>query len=256
MVGLAPSTPKATISDFGEINICMDELEVPIPTNADRRIWRTDKGSIAHVDYQEYVNNGLFCTACDPGRYSDQAGATLCKQCPEMTCEKDSLPEGITDETAVSHTFQRTADLCGEVKAFLAAQGEQGGESRWQLLENELRADQGLNYQQTLGSTGGSLGAALQANELRLARMKTEIEELKDQSDAGMGFTFGRGMNATFAETSGSLLKTGEMEQVFDLGKMLNECVAIENETSHWQGLAGTPKGWKKLDRDELADCD
>ena len=93
--------------------------------------------------------------------------------------DQGQMPDG-SDE-AVSGTFQRTADPWGELKCYLAANGETDGASRWEHLENELKADRGLIFQDTLNNTGGSLTAALQANQLRLAWLKNEIEALKEE---------------------------------------------------------------------------
>jgi hypothetical protein len=156
--------------------------------------------------------------------------------------------QNVPDE-AIFEPFQRTADLFGEIKTYLSTKGEIEGAHRWEALEHDLKADRGLTFLDTLGSTHGSLTMALQANDLRLARLRDEIEALKEDGVCGS-------LDDTLTNTITNLSDFNQTTEslpglagVLDLEKMLSECIAAAEETRQFQGLVGTPAGWRRLDR-------
>mmetsp|Transcript_50577 Transcript_50577/g.117436 ORF Transcript_50577/g.117436 Transcript_50577/m.117436 type:complete len:192 (+) Transcript_50577:24-599(+) len=156
-------------------------------------------------------------------------------------------PEG----DALARTFRRTADLCQKVEAHWAAPqlGDEGKE-RAEAVRRDLRADRGLGLPETLGSTGGSLTAALRANDLRLAQLRAELEELKLRCDSALG---GAAVPCEVRqELVGKELAGTEASCLPDLEELLTECDAARAQNSEWKGLQQTPPGWRRLDRNEL----
>mmetsp|Transcript_53851 Transcript_53851/g.166724 ORF Transcript_53851/g.166724 Transcript_53851/m.166724 type:complete len:220 (-) Transcript_53851:144-803(-) len=137
----------------------------------------------------------------------------------------------------LARTFQRTVSLCDNVEAHLAAAfvGEEA-QGRVETVRREIRAERGLGYQATLGSTGGDIAAALQANDLRLARLRAEIAELKQRCD----------------EALPPAPKPLEDAELVDLDELLGECDAIQAQAERWQQLQQTPAGWRRLEPGEL----
>mmetsp|Transcript_76767 Transcript_76767/g.225390 ORF Transcript_76767/g.225390 Transcript_76767/m.225390 type:complete len:210 (+) Transcript_76767:86-715(+) len=169
---------------------------------------------------------------------------------PDGKEEQDSTssaPQGEIDDGALSQTFQRTANLCGEVEARLAAStaGPEGQE-RAEAVLRELRAERGLGFRETLGSTGGSLTAALRANDLRLQRLRSELEELK-QHCAGV-----LGPEEPTLEQSQQLPSAANTAELAELEQLLSECDLARAEVGGWKGLDQTPPGWRRLQPGEL----
>jgi len=154
-------------------------------------------------------------------------------------------PAAAVDEDSLAHAFQRTATLCGGLEQHLAREGQEGRD-RAEAVRREIKAEQGLGFKDTLGSTGGSLAAALQANELRLQRIRAELEELKTRCESVLP------AEEVIGDTCTSLAGLADLAGLVNLDDLLAECDAIHARTTEWRGLQSTPPGWRRLEPGEL----
>jgi len=149
--------------------------------------------------------------------------------------EREDDEEDATEKEseAVAAAFQRTSTLCRGVSSFLDTRKEASTEAeRWEALKAEVEAaDPNFVLKDTLGTTNGSLAAALRANDAKLERIKAELQELKAMcADAVDPLT------DTIRTVSNEDESTIDIGNVIDLEKLLSECEAIQAETGKWHG--------------------
>lgn len=169
---------------------------------------------------------------------------------------KDSFAEpahGTPSEDEIRRMFQRTDELCEEVRAYFDLMAkEEEANAKQEALETQHEAEQGSQFADTFGGTFAgtatffgstdNLCEALEANEVRLGELCEDIvrrisakvlsENRLQPCDPPLGDSL-------------QLFETGtEITNVqlpeLDLEKLLAECEAVRAETHQYRSLQGT----------------
>eukprot|EP00929_Paragymnodinium_shiwhaense_P117441 TRINITY_DN8800_c1_g1_i1.p1 TRINITY_DN8800_c1_g1~~TRINITY_DN8800_c1_g1_i1.p1 ORF type:complete len:170 (+),score=59.34 TRINITY_DN8800_c1_g1_i1:145-654(+) len=152
----------------------------------------------------------------------------------ELLAAEKAKEEGPSreEEAALRKTFQRTAQICGEVQAYYDLVAKDKADAEREAAEKQLQAAKRLALNETMNSTCSSLYEALEANEAHLEKVRDNIlEELQR-----------RGSEDARRDVP-----------ALDFEALLAECDEMQATTHRFRGIMQTPQGWRRLDPEELA---